>query len=148
MNMLRHIFSFKLVIVFALVAFLGALPKVPDALALVTCPCPYTLIYKASVAYAHSVGFTNKVQRCFDLTDVLTVEGSNGPCGTFMSIDLLTSTPFCTFLFGCGPVEPDPGYIFTVTNATITLTPREVRACRAELLAIAKLSGVLPCQQP
>ena len=142
--MLRHIFSFKLVIVFALVAFLGALPKVPDALALVTCPCPYTTLYKVSIAQAKSIGFTNKVDVCFEGSDFLSVEGGNfNPCFTGMGIFDLTTTPVCEYLYDCSGAGE--GYSW---GADIFLSPLEVKACRYELKAIAKLSGVLPCQPP
>ena len=144
--MLRHIFSFKLVIVFALVAFLGALPKVPDALALVTCPCPFILMYKASIAQAKGVGETNKVDVCFEDSGFLSVEGGviqSGSCFTGMGIFDLTTTPVCEYLYDCSGAGE--GYSW---GADIFLSPLEVKACRYELKAIAKLSGVLPCQPP
>jgi hypothetical protein len=60
MNMLTHIFSFKLVLAFALVAFLGAVPKSADARRkLVTCPCPFATLYAVSIGQAKSLGQTN-----------------------------------------------------------------------------------------
>ena len=145
-NMLRHIFSFKLVIFFALVAFLGAVLDPPDARALTKCPCPFTLMYKASIAQAKGVGLTNKVDICFENSNLLSVEGGDsmsGPCFTGMGIFDLTTTPVCEYLYDCSGAGE--GYSW---GADIFLSPLEVKACRYELKAIAKLSGVLPCQQP
>src|SRR3972149_2613325 len=130
-NMLRHIFSFKLVIVFALVAFLGALPKVPDALALVTCPCPFSLMYKASIAQAKGVGETNKVDVCFEDSGFLSVEGGviqSGSCFPGMGIfDLTSSNPVCDYLSLC---QTSPGYATEPINDNPELTELEVKACR------------------
>ena len=144
--MLRHIFSFKLVIFFALVAFLGAVLDPPDARALTKCPCPFTLMYKASIAQAKGVGLTNKVDICFENSNLLSVEGGDsmsGPCFTGMGIFDLTTTPRCDYLYICNAT---PGYENEPFGSFLFLSPGEVKACRAELKAIAKLSGVLPCQ--
>jgi hypothetical protein len=151
MNTLRHIFSFKLVVVFALVAFLGAVPKAADAR--LSCPCPFATLYKASVKQAKSLGETNKVDVCFKDSDQFRIEGGALPpenCFTGMGIFNLTSTPVCDYLYVCDRGS-DPGYAYEVIGEEpfgIHITPTEMKACRAELLTIAWLSGLLPCQTP
>src|SRR3972149_10831400 len=105
MNMLRHIFSFKLVIVFALVGFIGVVRGEHRNLEFrfpVPCPCPFTLLYKASIAQASSIGLPNKVDLCIEFPgEELQLRGGSidGPCLTVMVIFL--DDQVCDYHFDC-----------------------------------------------
>jgi hypothetical protein len=152
MNMLRHIFSVKLVIVFALVAFLGAVLDHPDARALTKCPCTFIALYNASIFQAKSIGLTNKVDRCVESSGLLELDGgeqSVSPCFTIMvMVDQNFYPPCngvcCQYIYECSGDES-----YDWGNSLITLSPGEAKACRAELSAIAKFSGFhRPCPTP
>ena len=151
MNMLRHIFSFKLVVVCALVALLGAVPKLADARRIRSkCPCRFATLYETSIAQAKTFGLTNKVDVCFKDSDQFSLEGGEAidpdPCFAGMGVFDLTTTPVCDYLYVCENGSNEALYAYFVDE--VPLSPKEVEACRAELELIAWLGGLFPCQAP
>lgn len=147
--MLRHIFSLKLVVLFALVAFLGSVSKPADARHRVKYPCPFTVLYATSKTQARLLGYTNNVESCNILPDGgIELFTELTTCSNHMFVADLETDPVCGYNIGC---ESDPGYLFKNTEllsgpSAPVLTPEEVKACRAELKTIALLSGI-HCQQ-
>ena len=147
MNMLRHIFSFKLVIVFVLLTFLGAVPGPAGAFNRAKCPCPFTLLYKTSLVQANRLGLDNKVDTCFESSDSLRLHHEDD-CFTDLGIFDLDEPPTtCVYVLQC-PREPDSILGYSYTSDLLPVSPEEVEACRAELKTIAWLSGILPCTGP
>jgi hypothetical protein len=154
MNILRHIFSFMLVVVLAIVAAVMAAPR--PAIARVKCPCPFTLMYTASIVQSKALGYTNRVDRCteFKQTNTLILEGGEFenpsiPCYTNLRIKNVTFM-YCEVEAYCiNDTFGNRDYEVLSDPALFPsgLTAQEVAACRAELKAIAKLSHILPCQQ-
>ena len=145
MNISRYIFSFKLVIVFALVTFLGAVPKPADAGHRVKCPCSFTKVYAASVAQARALGVSNKAETCQEGEAVKQLMGESSPgCVTVMVTVLDSPEGGCAYSFGCEIVEVG---FYLYNSQFVELTQKEVTACRSELNFIAWLSGVR-CMPP
>jgi hypothetical protein len=148
MNMLRHIFSFKFIIVFALIAFLGAVPKPADAM--VKCPCPFAALYKASIAQAKGFGLSNKVDGCFKSDDLFALFGSTSiegnTCDTGMAVPSQGSTAECSYQFECRTGSGSG--IYSYTKRSLSISGEEEEACRFVLKSLAWISGVLPCETP
>jgi len=148
MNMTRYIFSFKLVIFFALLSPLVA--GAPNSSAGVKCPCPFKLMHDAAIAQAAALGLTATVDTCYeDSTGIIGLAGFNyPPCYTEIDLLDLMSAPRCYYVFACdltGTNPADTGY-FTI-YLSLYINDQEVKACRSALIAIANNDGVHQCQQ-
>ena len=133
MNMPRYIFSYTLVIIFSLAAFLSLVPKPADA-DKPTCPCPFARLYNASINQAESLGLTNEVETCFEDSNGLFLQGDNSPCVTGMQVNPIV--PYCAYYYICAP------YYYYYNGDTIYLSPEEVNACRFELELIARQNRI------
>lgn len=142
MSIFRPIFTIKVVVVLALVAFLSTVPKPADARIRVKCPCTFAIVYAASIAQAKNLGLSNKVEVCLEGSNELDLNGSQSPCSTGMALlGLVSISPSCAYDISCAA----PSYDYE--GVAEDLSPEEVNACRRELKAIAKVSRV-PCVVP
>jgi hypothetical protein len=138
MNMLRHIFSFKLVIVFSLVVFLSPVPKPADA-RIVECPCKYTEVYNASLAQARALGLNNEVNICNDYPgENLELNAYFFDCATSMT--LVRGSMICNYQLLCFDQ-----YEFSLQPGVHQLSPEEIGACEQELRLIARKNRI-PCE--
>ena len=132
MNMPRYIFSYTLVIIFSLAAFLSLVPKPADA-DKPTCPCAFTSIYDTSIDQAQRLGLNNEVETCFENSDVLELGRSPDSCLTFLTLHKTLS--ICFYNIECFEW-------FLISSTGIDLSPEEVNACRFELELIARQSRI------
>jgi hypothetical protein len=149
MSKLRHIFSFKLVLVFAVVTFLGAAPKPADAGGRAKCPCLFAASYASTTLQDKIYNFHNRIQECVRLDgNVAALQGQTpNPPDTTCFVRFLAVPPgtigdsnACAWSIFCSGGVDQYEYVGQSTD----LTDDQLAACQKDLTVIAKLLRLLP----